>query len=392
MLFELAESISLSLALALIYRLIIERWSDGQLLKGIVLGTLFGTITMIGMHNPIEVQEGVIIDARTVIISIAAVFGGPVVGVITAGFGAAYRLNIGGDGMIVGLSMIVVALFVGIIYRHQLKQGKVVINVKSLLIMASITQLLVLVLFFMLPSGVLNQMIHQVALPMFIFYIVGTVALGKLLHLFERELTVRKQLTESNASRAKALEDIIHVMSATLEKRDPYTAGHEKNVANLSRLIGQKLGYEGQKLEGLTLAASIHDIGKIQIPSEILSKPSKLSNIEYELIKEHPKSGADLLTNVKLDWPIANIILQHHERMDGTGYPSGLRGEEIMEEARIIAVADTLDAMANHRPYRAALGKEAALEEILQGSGKRYDKRVAEACISLIKEGVITFD
>jgi PAS domain S-box-containing protein len=183
----------------------------------------------------------------------------------------------------------------------------------------------------------------------------------------------------------KALIKTVQVLAAALEKRDPYTAGHEQTVAEIAVKIGKKMELDPHLLKGLELSAMIHDVGKIAIPAEILSKPNHLLDAEFELIKLHSETGAELVRDIDFEWPIADTILQHHERYDGSGYPQGLVGEDILLEARIIGVADTLEAMATHRPYRHALGIEKAAAEILDGKGTRYDPNVAEACLALIE-------
>jgi putative nucleotidyltransferase with HDIG domain len=150
--------------------------------------------------------------------------------------------------------------------------------------------------------------------------------------------------------------------------------------------IGAEMGFDAQRLEGLRVGGYLHDVGKITIPAEILAKPGKLSAIEYELIKGHAQAGYDILKDVEFPWPVAQMAYQHHERLDGSGYPRGLKGEAILLEARIMAVADTVEAMSSHRPYRAALGKEKALEEIARGRGSAYDPVVADACLRLFRE------
>jgi HD-GYP domain-containing protein (c-di-GMP phosphodiesterase class II) len=168
--------------------------------------------------------------------------------------------------------------------------------------------------------------------------------------------------------------------------RDPYTAGHQIRSANLACVVATEMGLPQDKIDGLRMASSIHDIGKLSIPAEILSKPTKLTDIEFSLIKEHSQSGYEMLKNVESPWPLAQIVYQHHERMNGSGYPRNLKGDEILIEARIMAVADVVEAMASHRPYRSALGIEAALEEIEKNKGILYDNDVAVACLRLFRE------
>ena len=184
----------------------------------------------------------------------------------------------------------------------------------------------------------------------------------------------------------KAMQGIIHVMVLTIESRDPYTAGHQQRVTLLASALAQEMGLSEKEVEGVKMASLIHDIGKISVPSEILSKPGKLTEIEFSLVKTHPQSGYEILKNITLPWPIAQIVLQHHERLDGSGYPLGLKDKEILLEAKIIGVADVVEAMASHRPYRPALGIEKALEEISQKKGLLYDSKVVDTCIKLFTE------
>lgn len=189
----------------------------------------------------------------------------------------------------------------------------------------------------------------------------------------------------------QSLEQSIQAIGATLEARDPYTAGHQRRVGGLATAIAREMGLPEEQVNGIHLAATIHDLGKIQIPAEILSRPGKLSDIEFSLVKVHPQAGYDILKDVKFPWPIGDIVLQHHERLDGSGYPQGLKSDQILLEAKIIAVADTVEAMASHRPYRAAVGIEAALNEIRRGQGSIYDSIVVDACLKLFSEKGFTF-
>ena len=193
-------------------------------------------------------------------------------------------------------------------------------------------------------------------------------------------------LQETLLGLRKALGGIIQVLASVSEIRDPYTAGHQRRVADLARAIGQELGLPPDRVEGIRVAGLIHDIGKMSIPAEILSKPALLSKIEYALIQSHAQIGHDILSEIEFAWPIAKMILQHHERMDGSGYPQKLKGDDILLESRILAVSDVIEAIASHRPYRAALGMEAALREIENGRGVLYDPAVITACLRIFRE------
>jgi PAS domain S-box-containing protein len=184
----------------------------------------------------------------------------------------------------------------------------------------------------------------------------------------------------------KTIREIIEAMAYIGEVRDPYTAGHQRRVAQLSFEIAKIMGLMEEKNEGLTMAAFVHDIGKILVPADILSKPGKLTKPEFDLLKDHTRVGYDILKTIEFPWPIATIVLQHHERLDGSGYPAGLCAEQIIPEARILAVADVVEAMSSHRPYRPALGVDRALEEINLHRGTLYDPNVVDACIKLFHE------
>jgi len=189
----------------------------------------------------------------------------------------------------------------------------------------------------------------------------------------------------------RSLEGTFRAMAMTLEIRDPYMAGHQNRVASLAVAIAQDMNLPWEKIEGLRFAGIIHDIGKIAAPAEIMTKPGRLTKSEAQLIKEHPRVGYEMVKDISFPWPVAHIILQHHERLDGSGYPEGLIGEAILQEARILAVADVVEAVTALRPYRPALGIEKGLEEIRKGRGIRYETRVVDACIKLFREGRFAF-
>ena len=197
-------------------------------------------------------------------------------------------------------------------------------------------------------------------------------------------LRTRAEHEQQATKLRQSLEQSIQTIAGTVEARDPYTAGHQRRVSELATAIAREMGLPEEQVNGIHLAAMIHDLGKIHIPAEILAKPGKLNEIELMLIKTHPKAGYDILKDVKFPWPIADIILQHHERLDGSGYPQGLKGDQIMLESRILTVADVVEAMSSHRPYRPTLGSVAALSEIDRGRGSAYDPAVADSCRRLL--------
>jgi PAS domain S-box-containing protein len=215
---------------------------------------------------------------------------------------------------------------------------------------------------------------------------------GKIIGIISiaRDITDRKraeeELQRTLESLRKAVGATIQVMVSAVEARDPYTAGHQVRVADLARAIATEMGLSREQTEGIRMAGSRHDIGKLSIPAEILSKPTKLTNNEFSLIKEHPRKGYEILKDVESPWPLAEIVYQHHERTDGSGYPRKLKGDEILIEARIMAVADVVEAMSSHRPYRPGKGIDAALEEIEKNRGTLYDDAVVDACLILFRE------
>ena len=192
---------------------------------------------------------------------------------------------------------------------------------------------------------------------------------------------------KSEEERDQLMRGVIAAIAATTEARDPYTAGHQRRVAEIAGAIATELGLDPAEVDGIRLAANIHDIGKISIPIEILARPGRLTAIEWEMVKCHSRAGCEILADIQFPWPIATMILQHHERLNGTGYPDGLRGDEIVLGARIIAVADTVEAMASHRPYRPAVGLGAALAEIERQRGTLFDPQVVDACLHMFREG-----
>lgn len=203
-----------------------------------------------------------------------------------------------------------------------------------------------------------------------------------------RRKRAEEKLRQSCLQLQRTLEGTVNTLVSVIEIRSPYTAGHQRRVAQLACAIANEMGLPEKQIEGIRMAGLIHDIGKITVPAEVLSKPGPLSKLEYGLIKAHPQVGHDVLKGIEFPWPVAQIVLQHHERLDGSGYPQGLSGEDILLETRILAVADVVEAMASHRPYRPPRGLDKALKEISQNRGVLYDPKAVDACLKLfIKKG-----
>ncbi len=220
-------------------------------------------------------------------------------------------------------------------------------------------------------------------------FIAKPFSMGELIakiYRIQKEKYTLLQLKRTLIRTKKIFENTVGALVSTLEKRDPYTAGHQRRVADLASAIGRELGFAEEKIEGLRLASFVHDIGKIGIPSEILANPGRLNETEISMIKEHPRVGHDILQRVEFPWPIAETVFQHHERLDGSGYPQGLVGRDILAEAKIIGVADVVEAMSAYRPYRPELDLSGALEEISKNKGILYDREIVDACIRLFNE------
>ncbi|MEW6187574.1 MAG: PAS domain S-box protein [Thermodesulfobacteriota bacterium] len=195
-----------------------------------------------------------------------------------------------------------------------------------------------------------------------------------------------EQLRQSIYKLHKSMGGIIQAMALTVESKDPYTAGHQQRVSSLARILAQEIGLSTDQVEAVRLAGVVHDLGKISVPAEILSKPTELTPLEFGLIKAHPQTSYDILKDIDFPWPVARIVLQHHERLDGSGYPFGLKKKDVLIEAQVLMVADVVEAIASHRPYRPAHGVEAALEEIEKNKGSLYNTVVVEACLRLFRE------
>lgn len=203
------------------------------------------------------------------------------------------------------------------------------------------------------------------------------------------QIIAENQRTQAHLQ--SSLVAAIQAVAATVEARDPYTAGHQRRVAVLAVAIANQMEIDKERLQGIYLAAIVHDVGKVTVPLEILCKPSRLTDIEYQLIQQHVERGYEILKDIPFPWPIASIVQQHHERLDGSGYPQGLRGDAILLEARIVGVADVVESMSSHRPYRASLGIEAALAEIERGRGVHYDAGVVDVCLDLFRNQGFNF-
>ncbi len=210
-----------------------------------------------------------------------------------------------------------------------------------------------------------------------------------------RDITFRKkiedELKKSNIKLQKLMEETVNGLVSAMEMRDPYTAGHQKRVSELATKIAEEMGLGKDQVNGIRIASLIHDIGKIHVPSEILSKPGKLTEVEFAIVKSHSKAGYEILRTIEFPWPVAKTVLQHHEKLDGSSYPNGLTDDDIILEAKILCVADVMEAMSTHRPYRPAQSIEKALEEIVTNKGIKYDVAAVDACVKIFTEKNFSF-
>ena len=216
----------------------------------------------------------------------------------------------------------------------------------------------------------------------------GIVATMAVIYDISEKMKMEAELKESLEKTNRLQDQTVHSLSSAVEKRDPYTAGHQQRVAQLACAIAVELGgLAAERLKGIWTGAILHDIGKIYVPAEILTRPGRLSEIEFELVKSHAEVGYEILKDIEFQWPVPLIVRQHHERLDGSGYPAGLKADDILFEARILGVADVVEAMSSHRPYRPGKGIESALEEITAARGTAYDPSVVDACLKVFRNG-----
>jgi len=220
--------------------------------------------------------------------------------------------------------------------------------------------------------------------------------LTQLKEAFQSQVTLLAEeeevLKKSFSKVERLLEDTIGAITTIVQKKDPYTAGHQQRVGQLACAIGQEMGLKGEQIKAIRIASLLHDLGKVFVPAEILAKPGKLNKVEFSMVKSHPDADYQILKTIHFSCAIADIVHQHHERLDGSGYPLGLKGDAIHLEARIIAVADVVEAMVSNRPYRPAPGLDAAMKEIEDGKGKLYDSEAVDACTKLFREGKFEFE
>ena len=336
---------------------------------------------------PLHVNGDVLLDQRYAILAVAAIFGGGPALAATAAAMLAYRAYIGGSAMLAGLLGIIFTFLAcgTLTYWWRRRTGTQAVSI-GLIVVAGVTAgvCAAVTLLFVPPAP--WALFQSEAASMFLVQVVSTCLFGFLLKLHVERQHSSEELKQKNRALRRTLEQAIGALSMAMMHRDPGVAGHEKRVAELAAAVGAELGFEGEHLAGLTLAALVHDIGKIQLPAEILLRPRKLSDEEFRLVQLHAENGHQILKDVEFPWPLAEIIRQHHENFDGSGYPRGLAGEQILLEARIIRVADSMEAMLSHRPFRRAYDFEYAAASLQGGENILYDPQVVDACLRLFRE------
>ena len=360
-----------------------------------MLGAIFLVLLGISvMVFHIHIDSDVIIDQRGAAVAVATLFGGTVVGVATAAAEIVFRTLQGGVAMWAGVAGIISDFLVSLLVLHFLRKAAdtPLVRINSLLFLGmavGASESLSLLLIPPLKFG-FAYFVHY-GWFLFLTQILFTALYGGLLHFGESRLQALLLIEKGNAALRRTLHQVVSSLSTAMVYRDPSTAGHEQRVADLSVAVGRELGWDEDRLEGLHLAAVAHDIGQIQIPAEILNRPRKLNPQEFELVKMHVESGFHILKDVEFPWPVAEIVYQHHENLDGSGYPRGLIGDQIIPEARIIRVCDALEAMLSHRPFRRAYTIEEALASLHEQSGRQLDSHVVDICTNLFTEQRFSF-
>jgi PAS domain S-box-containing protein/putative nucleotidyltransferase with HDIG domain len=507
---SLLQNAALLLVMVFVYDLLSRYFKRQALTFQILTGIVLGAIAVAVMLAALVLPSGVMFDTRSVVLSMGTLFYGTVPGAIAGLIAAVYRANLGGPGMVMGVSVIAMSVVLGALWRRWRRVAQRDPSLFELYLFGLTVHVLMLVLTVTLPWSIALRTFENIAIPVVVIYPLASVLLGWLMidqrrrrrseaalreseerfaafadhvpgrlwirdselrylyvnpqlakdlgrresellgrtpeELWEpgiasgaRELCERaargdlvdvverwpdeqsgyyrslvfavpgvssvlvgglmfdvteqreaqRELERHTERLRRAMEGAVLAMGSVVERRDPYTAGHERRVAELAVTIAERMGVEGQELESLRLAALIHDVGKISVPAEILSKPGRLTATEFELIKAHAQTGYDVLQPIAFESPVATLVRQHHERLDGSGYPDGLCGEDILLGARVMAVADVYEAMISHRPYRPGLPKEAAVAELREGAGTRYDSAVVRACLQLLDGGFV---
>lgn len=384
---ELINNVALVFLVVAVQHTVPKRWNPKGPATVVFSGLLYGAIGVISMMDALVVRPGYVIDGRSVILTIAGLFGGPWVAAIAAAICSAYRIWLGGIGVAAGLFTIVTSAALGVLFYCLRRRGFDVIRPLPLLVLGTLVHVLMLwaQAFWLGDAGL--EVVRTLGLPIMVLYPVGVLLAAQMLFDHEEHLAMRDSLQEQTERLGAALDSVIQVVDNVVELRDPYTAGHQRRTARLAAAIAKSLGLPEAQVHDIEVAALLHDVGKIAVPAEVLARPGELSETERRLVEEHAEAGYRLLQSARMEDVIVDMIRQHHERCDGSGYPNGLTCDELLYGAKILMVADVVEAMSSHRPYRAAFGVDVALEEVRRGAGSLYDQGVVEACLDVFESG-----
>ncbi len=389
---QLVQNAAVVFLLASVQQWILSRWGGTPRSRDALSGVLYGASAIVVMANPIVLEEGYIFDGRSVILAVAGLFGGPLAATVAAAIAALYRVSIGGVGVVPGVMVIITSAALGTIFFELRRRGYDVMRPLPLYMLGFTVHALMLWIqvFALGETGV--EAVRVVGPPVVILFPIATVVVALLLAGQEERQQMRISLAEQTQRLGRALDSVIRVVDAVVEIRDPYTAGHQRRTAKLAKRIAEELELPESQVRAIEVAGQLHDVGKIAVPAEVLSRPGELSHTERQLVETHAEAGYRLLATAEMETSIAELVWQHHERCDGSGYPRGLTAEDQLLGAKVLAVADVVEAMSSHRPYRAAHGIEEALDEVRRGAGTLYDRLVVEACLDVFEDGTFTFD
>jgi len=389
---QLIENVALVFLLITTQQYVLRRWEARGAFAQVLTGLMYGGIGVVAMAGPIVLSTGYQFDGRTVILTIAGLFGGPIVATTAVIVCGAYRLWIGGIGAIVGTFVIVESALFGLLFYYLRRRGVDVMRPAALLALGVAVHAVVLWSQIFGLGLVGLEAIRRVGPMMMLVFPLATLLAARLVLGEEERHQMRESLQRQAEQLAGALDSAIRLVDSVVEMRDPYTAGHQRRTALLATRIAEKLDLPAGQVRMIEVAAFLHDVGKIAVPAEILAKPGQLSGVERSLIESHAEAGYRLLLSSGMDGPLPELIHQHHERCDGSGYPRGLKAVEILRGSKIIMVADVVAAMSAHRPYRAAHTIDEALETIRAGAGTLYDRIVVDAALDVFEDATFSLD
>lgn len=382
-----------NVALIVLFTAVQQALSDGWLGRDglgqrVVSGAAYGLTGVASMMAAFELADGYIFDGRSIVLTLAGVFGGPVSALVAMLMCAAYRLYLGGIGAPAGVFVIVSSAFLGVFLHVMDARTRLRLMRAAPLYGLSLLVHVVMLwgqVFFLGPVGL--EAVKRIGPTVIVLFPIVTLLIAKLVLDLRRRTELGRELERRTQDLEDSLSSVIDVIGGMIETRDPYTATHQDRVCALALKIAEELGFTDADRRDLETAALLHDVGKIAVPTEILAKPGALSTLERRVVREHVAIGSKIIERANLGASVAAAVAEHHERCDGSGYPRGLTMGEIGRLAKVLMVADVVEAMCSHRPWRAQLGVEAALTEIRTGAGVLYDPVVCDACLRVFERG-----